>query len=167
LLWIKAPTLSVVSLLRGNEGVSTDMNEPVAVRSISPSPVVSGTVNPAALARKRRGRRGGLRIFVVLLLVCAGAAGAWWLSRSADALTYKTATVDRGAIIRSVSATGTVNPVLTVTVGSYVSGVIKEVVCDYNTEVKQGQVCARIDPRPFQTLLDQAKANLDVAKAQL
>jgi HlyD family secretion protein len=54
-----------------------------------------------------------------------------------------------------------------VIVGSYVSGVIQELFCDYNTEVKMGQICARIDPRPYQTLVDQAKANLAVGKAQL
>ncbi|CCE03051.1 Efflux transporter, RND family, MFP subunit [Bradyrhizobium sp. STM 3809] len=66
-----------------------------------------------------------------------------------------------------VSTTGTANPELTVIVGSYVSGVIKELYCDYNTEVKIGQVCAKIDPRPYQTAVDQAKATLSVGKAQL
>src|ERR1019366_774865 len=70
-------------------------------------------------------------------------------------------------VTRTVTATGTVNPVLTIIVGSYVSGVIRELFCDYNTQVKQGQVCAKIDPRPYQSVVDQDKANLDVAKAQL
>ena len=68
---------------------------------------------------------------------------------------------------RAVTATGTVNPVLTIIVGTYVSGVIQELHCDYNTQVKQGQVCAKIDPRPYQIVVDQNKANLAVAKAQL
>ena len=68
---------------------------------------------------------------------------------------------------RAVVATGTVNPVLTIIVGSYVSGVIQDLTCDYNTQVKQGQICAKIDPRPYQTVVDQNKANLEVAKAQL
>jgi HlyD family secretion protein len=66
-----------------------------------------------------------------------------------------------------VTATGTVNPVLTIIVGTYVSGVIQELSCDYNTRVKQGQICAKIDPRPYQTVVDQNKANLAEAKAQL
>jgi HlyD family secretion protein len=66
-----------------------------------------------------------------------------------------------------VTATGTVNPELTIIVGSYVSGVIQQLYCDYNTQVKAGQVCAKIDPRPYQTIVDQDKANLAVAKAQL
>lgn len=51
--------------------------------------------------------------------------------------------------------------------GTYVSGVIQELYCDYNTVVKKDQICAKIDPRPYQTAVDQAKANLSVAKAQL
>jgi len=66
-----------------------------------------------------------------------------------------------------ITATGTVNPELTIIVGSYVSGVIQQLYCDYNTQVKPGQVCAKIDPRPYQTVVDQDKANLAVAKAQL
>lgn len=72
-----------------------------------------------------------------------------------------------GPVTRIVSTTGTVNPELTVIVGSYVSGVIKDMYCDYNTQVKTGQVCAKIDSRPYQTSVDQAKANLAVGKAQL
>jgi HlyD family secretion protein len=70
-------------------------------------------------------------------------------------------------VTRAVTATGTVNPELTIIVGSYVSGVIKELYCDYNTQVKKGQVCAKIDPRPYETVVSQAKANLDIGKAQL
>jgi HlyD family secretion protein len=117
--------------------------------------------------KPRRRRLVRTLVWLVLLAVVCGAAITWWMGRAANAVSYATAAVDRGPITRAVTATGTVNPILTVTVGSYVSGVIKQVLCDYNTEVKQGQVCARIDPRPFQTALDQTKANLDVAKAQL
>ena len=66
-----------------------------------------------------------------------------------------------------MTATGAVNPELTIIVGTYVSGVIQQLYCDYNTQVKKGQVCAKIDPRPYQTVVDQNKANLAVAKAQL
>ncbi len=80
---------------------------------------------------------------------------------------YTTSRVTRGTVARVVSATGTVNPVLTIIVGTYVSGVIQQLFCDYNTLVKRGQVCAKIDPRPYQTVVNQTKANLAVAKAQL
>jgi HlyD family secretion protein len=56
---------------------------------------------------------------------------------------------------------------MTVIVGTYVSGVIQSLNCDYNTQVKQGQLCAKIDPRPFQTVVDQQRANLAEARAQL
>jgi HlyD family secretion protein len=75
--------------------------------------------------------------------------------------------VSTGDVVRAIVTTGAVNPVVTVEVGSYVSGVIQGLYCDYNTEVKAGQLCAKIDPRPFQVVVDQASANLQSAKAQL
>jgi HlyD family secretion protein len=104
---------------------------------------------------------------VATLLVLAGVTALVWSLRSGPSVRYSAAPVSRGAITRTVTATGTVNPELTIIVGTYVSGVIKELYCDYNTEVKKGQVCAKIDPRPYQTVVDQAKANLAIAKAQL
>src|SRR4029077_12316423 len=83
------------------------------------------------------------------------------------AMHYTAAPVTRGTAARAVTATGTINPVLTIIVGTAGSGVIRELSCDYNTKVTKGQICAKIDPRPFQALVDQYKANLAVAKAQL
>ncbi len=103
-------------------------------------------------------------IAVAMVLI---AAAAWWLAAPRASVRYVTATATRGAITRSVTATGTVNPQLTIIVGTYVSGVIQDLSCDYNTEVKKGQLCAKIDPRPYQTIVDQSKANLAVAQAQL
>jgi HlyD family secretion protein len=80
---------------------------------------------------------------------------------------YATTPVTRGTVAQAVTATGTVNPVLTIIVGTAVSGIIRELQCDYNSQVKKGQVCAKIDPRPYQSVVDQDKANLAVAKAQL
>jgi HlyD family secretion protein len=70
-------------------------------------------------------------------------------------------------VIRTVTATGTVNPELTIIVGAAISGIIQELNCDYNTKVKKGQICAKIDPRSYQSVVDQNKAALAVAKAQL
>jgi len=95
------------------------------------------------------------------------AAAAWLTFGTGASVHYTAAPVSRGPIVRTVTATGTVNPELTIIVGSYVSGVIQQLSCDYNTEVKEGQICAKIDPRPYQTVVDQNKANLAVAKAQL
>ena len=91
----------------------------------------------------------------------------WWSLQTTNSVKYVTTPVTRGEITRTVTATGTVNPELTVIVGSYVSGVIQQLFCDYNSQVKVGQVCAKIDPAPYQTVVDQSKANLAVAKAQL
>jgi HlyD family secretion protein len=73
---------------------------------------------------------------------------------------YVTAPAGRSTITRVVTATGTVNPVLTIIVGTYVSGIIQNLYCDYNTQVRAGQVCAKIDPRPYQATLDQNSAQL-------
>jgi HlyD family secretion protein len=80
---------------------------------------------------------------------------------------FEIALVTKGDVVRQVTATGTVNPELTIIVGSYVSGPITEIRCDYNTVVKAGQVCATIDPRPYQTTVNQDSANLSVANAQM
>lgn len=114
-----------------------------------------------------RHRSGLLFAILFVVLLAAAIAAVWWKVESPAGVHYVTAPVTRGIVARAVTATGTVNPQLTIIVGSYVSGVIRKLYCDYNTRVKPGQVCAKIDPRPYQTVVDQDKANLAVAKAQL
>jgi HlyD family secretion protein len=80
---------------------------------------------------------------------------------------YRTAPVDRGALVSVVSATGTINPVTSVQVGSQVSGMIESLYADYNSAVKKGQVVARIDPFPYKARRDQAKATLANARASV
>ena len=72
-----------------------------------------------------------------------------------------------GDVVRGVTATGTVNPVTTVQVGTYDSGPITAIYADFNTAVKAGQLIAKIDPRPFQVKVDQSVAALALSKAQL
>ena len=113
---------------------------------------------------------GRLPAWVIALAaagILAGAALAYWKFVTPSAPTYVTEQVSRGDVSRSVTATGAVNPVLTITVGSYVSGVITEVKCDFNTVVKKDQLCARIDPRPYQITVEQDTAALETATAQL
>ena len=147
------------------------MSKPVETdpaRPEAPAPIVlvPKPPRPAAPAKPRSGKRW--LIAGLLLLVLIAAAGAtWWYANSGGTVRYTTAAVGRGDVTRAVTATGTVNPVLTIIVGSYVSGVIQDIHCDYNTAVKKGQICATIDPRPYQSVVNQNKANLDVAKAQL
>jgi HlyD family secretion protein len=107
-------------------------------------------------------RYSGLALLVLVALLCADLL----ISRNATT-TYVTASVDRGMVARAVTATGSINPVLTITVGSYVSGVIQEIDCDFNTKVKRGQLCARIDPRPYQMTVEADQAAVATQKAQV
>ena len=146
------------------------MNKPVgtgAARIEPATPVVLVPKPPPTAPAAPRSRKAWLIGTLLSLAVLAGIGAGWWLTSAGNSVQYTTAAVTRGDVTRAVTATGTVNPVLTIIVGSYVSGVIQEIRCDYNTEVKKGQVCAKIDPRPYQTVVDQNKANLDQAKAQL
>jgi len=90
----------------------------------------------------------------------------WWRGRNPP-LHYVTARVTQGDIQRAVNMTGALNPVVTAQVESFVSGNIKSWSCDYNTLVKVGQICALIDPLPFQVIVDQDTAALHSAMAQL
>src|ERR1041384_6081457 len=78
---------------------------------------------------------------------------------------YQTATVTRGAITQLVTATGTLNPVTNVQVGSQVSGNIQKLFADFNSQVKSGQVVAQIDPALFQATVTQAEGDLASAQA--
>lgn len=114
---------------------------------------------PVASRFVRRPFRWRLVGLVVLAAVGVGLFG-WWHFGQRPSIIYRTETASRGTVTSTVTATGTVNPVLTIIVGSYVSGVIQSLSCDYNTEVKIGQVCATIDPRPYQAALDQYSGQL-------
>ena len=87
--------------------------------------------------------------------------------RTAGAANYQTAEVTRGPITQAVTATGTLNPVVTVQVGSQVSGNIAKLFADFNSQVKAGQVVAQIDPAIFQATVTQAEGDLASAKAAL
>ena len=130
-----------------------------------PAPVPRAT--PTAPVRFH-GRRRWWVFAALAALLAAGAAGeAWRVSTAVVPVRYVTAAVTRGAVTRAVIASGSVNPEITIQVGTYVSGVIQELRCDFNTQVRKGQLCAKIDPRPYQMILDQDQANLSAAKAQL
>lgn len=101
-------------------------------------------------------------------LVLLGVAGFAVWSGSAgrkDAPVWRTAKVERGALVAAVSAAGTLAPVTTVQVGSQVSGQIKELLADFNSEVKAGQPIARLDPDSFEARVAQAAAEVEVARA--
>ena len=87
--------------------------------------------------------------------------------RTRAASNYQTAMVTRGPIIQAVTATGTLNPVVNVQVGSQVSGNIAKLFADFNSQVKAGEVVAQIDPAIFQATVTQAEGDLASAKAAL
>jgi HlyD family secretion protein len=91
----------------------------------------------------------------------------YWITHRAPAVNYVTAPVTRGDVVTTIAASGSVNPVVTVQVGTYVSGTITSLACDYNTRVRKGQLCAKIDPAPYQIVVDEDQADLATAKAQL
>jgi len=106
---------------------------------------------------------------IVGVVIAALGGGAWFvhhrLSSRPPALRFEVAVVERGPIRAKVTATGTVNPIKTVQVGTQVSGTIQSLNADFNTVVAPGQTIAQIDPRLFQAAVNQARANLSLAEA--
>lgn len=105
-------------------------------------------------------------MLLVLLLALLAGGGWWWWSRSSGAaVQYRSATVERGNLQATVSASGAVNPVTQVSVGTQVSGQIRDVFVDFNSEVKAGQLIAQIDPQTLEYRLNSSLADLDAANA--
>ncbi len=105
---------------------------------------------------------------VIIILVLAGGFFLYqWIGKDGSKQKFRLAKVERGEINFVVTATGTINPVINVLVGSQVSGTIKALYADYNSKVKEGQVIAQIDPAIFQAQVDQAKATVLTNQANL
>lgn len=107
---------------------------------------------------------------MVLILIAVLAGAGWYLTRPEirnQAPKFLTAPIAKDPIISKVSSTGRVNPVTTVNVGSEISGLIKEIYVDYNSEVRAGQTVALIDPERIQSKVVQAQAELALAEANL
>lgn len=107
-----------------------------------------------------------LILFIIILLVGAGFFYQVFNQKKSPH-GYRTVKVERGEIQSVVTATGTLNPVTTVLVGSQVSGTIKALFADFNARVKEGQIIAQIDPATFEAQVAQARANLLHAQASL
>ena len=99
--------------------------------------------------------------------VALGIAGAayWYFGGAPAQPALRLANIERGNLVAAVSATGTLNPVVSVQVGSQVSGQIKEISVDYNSVVKKGDVIARIDPESFALRVNQAMSDLEASRA--
>jgi len=110
-----------------------------------------------------------MKILIIIIVALTAAGGGWWYwnqSRPAE-VKYQTGTVTRGDVTQVVSATGQLNPVVDVTVGSQISGNIAKVLVDFNSLVKAGEEVAEIDKAPYTASVHQAEANVAYAKAAL
>jgi HlyD family secretion protein len=116
--------------------------------------------------RSRRSRLPWLIGVVVVLLISGGGLWYWWNSGLLP-IQYKTALVDQGPITAIVTATGTINPVISVQVGSQVSGKVAQLFADFNLKVTKGQILAQIDQKPFKARLSQARAAVKSARGNL
>ena len=110
---------------------------------------------------------GGLKWVIIMCAIIAVAAGGLWYFKHGNnnAPQYEATPVTRGDLTQVVTATGTLNPVVNVTVGSQVSGRITKLNVDFNSVVKSNEVIAQIDPSTYEAQLSQARANLANARA--
>src|SRR3954468_4913569 len=106
-------------------------------------------------------------IGLLIVLAIGAGAGAYYIRRSAPEIQVNTSPITRGDIVDTVGASGTLQAVTTVQVGSQVSGNIAYLGADFNSIVKKGQVIARLDPSLFEAQLQQARANVQQARANL
>lgn len=104
-----------------------------------------------------------------VVVASLGGGGWWWTTQrnAADAPVFRTARVERGTLTATVAASGTLAATVQVQVSSQVSGQIREVLTDFNAEVRKGQVLARLDPETFEYRVRQAEADLEAARAQV
>lgn len=130
---------------------------------LSGSPVAGAA--PGTLPPRRS--RSVFRWWLLALLLLAALLSWWFWPAGEAAPAYKTATVDRGPVIRQVSVVGTLNPVATVEVGAQVSGQIIELLADFNSVVKKGQILAKLNPKQINAKIQQAEADLAIARANL
>ncbi|MEO6227805.1 MAG: efflux RND transporter periplasmic adaptor subunit [Thermomonas sp.] len=112
-----------------------------------------------------------IRKIVITLAVVAVLGIGWhfWSQRGADAADggYRTETVQRGDIRVAISATGTLSAISTITVGSQISGLVTDVLADFNSPVKKGDILLKIDPSTYQAQIEQGSAQIASAQAQL
>ena len=121
----------------------------------------------AAEESRPAGKRKFILFGVVVLAAAAAAIAGWRILAKPAAPAYTAAEVRRGDLTKTISATGKLQAVTTVQVGSQISGIISELHADFNTQVRKGQVIARLDPSQLEAQLTQAQANLQGARARV
>src|SRR5437870_9339427 len=108
------------------------------------------------------------RLILFALLAALLGGGVWYFAHArSSASQYQVSTVARGDLTQVVTATGQLNPVVNVQVGSQISGIIQKLYVDFNSPVKAGQVLAQIDPATYSASVHQNEADLANAKAAL
>ena len=123
---------------------------------------------PARSAPRKKSIVPSLLLGTAVVAILGGGTW-WWTARKGEAAdsAYRTATIERGDIRVAISATGTLSAISTVTVGSQISGQVTDVLVDYNSEVKKGEVLARIDPSTYEAQIEQGNAQIANAQASL
>jgi HlyD family secretion protein len=108
-----------------------------------------------------------LIVIVILLAAIGGAGGAYYMRKGTKEPEVRTAQITRGDVVEAVQATGTLEAVTTVQVGTQVGGIVQDLYADFNDIVKQGQVIARLDPTILDTQIEQQRANVTRSEADL
>jgi HlyD family secretion protein len=148
------------AISQGAQNAMTTQIEERVPQAILPPPLESA---PRPAKRPRRWRLAALALAIVL----AAGSGAWRYFADSPAPANPTVAVRRGDIRQTISATGKVQAVTTVQVGTQVSGTVSELHADFNSRVKAGQVIARLDPSQIDAQLKQSKASLAAAEANV
>ncbi len=126
------------------------------------------SLSPRSRTSRLRPLLPRIAVAIVVLALLGGGVWYWQQHRAAgDEGAFRTTAVERGGIRVAISSTGTLSAISTVTVGSQISGQVLEVLADFNDEVKQGQILARIDPKTYETQIEQGNAQVASARANL
>jgi len=129
-------------------------------------PATNGHVSTVILEAPRRRRSRWWLVAAAIVLIVAIVASVIMVRSRASAVEYTTVPVQTGSLAQTVTASGTLNPQNTISIGTQVSGTIAEIDADFNSHVKKGQVLAKLDPTTLQASLDQAQATLAQSEAQ-
>jgi heavy metal translocating P-type ATPase len=161
---------SIESLVRIHSAQEEDIYESAGTELISERRWLGASKSKAPGPSSEGARNSGLgwrmAAAALAVLACGGGWLTWSLHRG-TAAHYVTQQLERGSVVRTVTASGGVNPTATAPVGARVSGMIQALYCDAYIKVKVGQLCAKIDPRPYQFVVDKNRADLAAAGARL
>ena len=168
---------SIESLVRIHSAQEEDIYESAGTELISERRWLGASNSKALRGRgaapgpsSEGARNSGLGWRMAAAALAVLAFGGGWLTWSlhrGTAAHYVTQQLERGSVVRTVTASGVVSPTATAPVGARVSGVIQALYCDANIKVKMGQLCAKIDPRPYQFVVEKNMADLAAAGARL